>query len=185
MKHRYRAGQPLAGTAADFVGSEKCRTCHQPEYELWKGSNHRHAMEVASEASVRGDFNNATFEHLGIVSRFYRRDNKFFVHTQGPEGKMGDFEVTHTFGWFPLQQYLVPFPGGRLQCLPIAWDVKERRWYHLYPKEPLDPKDWLYWTNAAQNWNGMCAECHSTNLKKNYNQDRHVQDHLVGHRRRL
>jgi Tfp pilus assembly protein PilF len=81
---------------------------------------------------------------------------------------MSDFEITHTFGWYPLQQYLVPFPGGRLQCLPIAWDVKEKRWYHLYPDAPIDPSDWLYWTNAGQNWNGMCAECHSTNLKKNY-----------------
>jgi tetratricopeptide (TPR) repeat protein len=81
---------------------------------------------------------------------------------------MGDFVVTHTFGWYPLQQYLVPFSGGRLQCLPIAWDVKEKKWYHLNPDAPIDPKDWLYWTNAGQNWNGMCAECHSTNLKKNY-----------------
>ncbi len=83
-------------------------------------------------------------------------------------GKMGDFEITHTFGWYPLQQYLVPFPGGRLQCLPIAWNVEERKWYHLYPKALMDSNDWLYWTNAGQNWNGMCAECHSTNLKKNY-----------------
>ena len=36
------------------------------------------------------------------------------------------------------------------------------------PNEPIDPDDWLYWTNAAQNWNGMCAQCHSTNLEKNY-----------------
>jgi predicted CXXCH cytochrome family protein len=81
---------------------------------------------------------------------------------------MQEFEITHTFGWYPLQQYLVPFPGGRLQCLPIAWDVREKRWFHLYPDAPLDPGDWLYWTNAGQNWNGMCAECHSTNLKKNF-----------------
>ena len=169
VKYHYRVAAPQARSAAEFVGSEKCRACHQPEYELWKGSNHYHAMEVATEASVRGDFNDATFEHAGVVSRFYRKDGKFFVHTQGPEGRMGDFEVTHTFGWNPLQQYLIPFPGGRMQCLPIAWDVKAKRWYHLYPDQAIDPKDWLYWTNAAQNWNGMCATCHSTNLRKNYN----------------
>ena len=151
-----------------FAGSLKCKECHQKEYDKWLNSNHDHAMDTANEKTVLGDFNNASFQAHGITSRFYRKDGKFFVHTQGPEGKMGDFEVSYTFGWFPLQQYLVPFPGGRLQCLPIAWDVREKKWYHLYPKEPLDPKDWLYWTNAAQNWNGMCAECHSTNLKKNY-----------------
>jgi len=153
---------------AGFVGSEACRSCHQSEYTLWKGSHHDHAMEEASEESVLGDFDGAVFEHDGIRSTFFRRQGKFFVRTRGPEGVMGDYEITHTFGWFPLQQYLVPFPGGRLQCLPIAWDSRDNRWYHLYPDDPPEPSDWLYWTNAAQNWNGMCAECHSTNLKKNY-----------------
>jgi len=154
--------------SATFAGSVKCKECHQKEYEKWINSNHDHAMDVADEKTVQGDFNNAVFQAHGVTSRFYKKEGRFFVHTQGPEGRMGDFEVSYTFGWFPLQQYLVPFPGGRLQCLPIAWDVREKKWYHLYPKEPIDPKDWLYWTNAAQNWNGMCAECHSTNLKKNY-----------------
>jgi tetratricopeptide (TPR) repeat protein len=142
--------------------------CHKKEYNLWRDSHHDHAMDIANESTVLGDFNNATFELHGVKSRFFRKADGFFVFTQGPDGKMGEFEITHTFGWHPLQQYLIPFPDGRLQCLPIAWDARENKWYHLYPSEPLDPKDWLYWTNAGQNWNGMCAECHSTNLKKNY-----------------
>jgi tetratricopeptide (TPR) repeat protein len=152
----------------DFVGSESCKDCHKAEYDKWADSHHRWAMAPADEKTVLGDFSDAVFEHFGVRSRFYRKDGKFLVHTQGPDGKMGDFEITHTFGWFPLQQYLVPFDGGRMQCLPITWDVREKRWYHLYPDAPLDPADWLYWTNNGQNWNGMCAECHSTDLKKNY-----------------
>lgn len=154
--------------AAGFVGSDACRDCHRAEYDKWSGSHHRWAMATATEQSVLGDFGDAVFDHFGVRSRFYRKEGKFFVHTQGPEGKIDEFEITHTFGWFPLQQYLVPFAGGRMQCLPIAWDVKKKKWYHLYPDAPLDPKDWLYWTNNGQNWNGMCAECHSTDLKKNY-----------------
>jgi len=150
-----------------FVGSLKCMDCHKNEFDKWQGSHHDHAMHVADEINVLGDFNNAVFESRGIQSRFYRKEGKFFVKTLGPEGKMGEFQITHTFGWYPLQQYLVPFPGGRLQCLPIAWDERDKKWYHLYP-DLSDPKDWLYWTNSGQNWNGMCAECHSTNLKKNY-----------------
>jgi tetratricopeptide (TPR) repeat protein len=142
--------------------------CHKKEYENWKGSHHDHAMEVANDSTVLGDFDGAVFEHRGVISRFYKKDGKFFVHTEGPEGRVDDFEVAYTFGWSPLQQYLIPFPGGRLQCLPIAWDVRQKKWYHLTPDDPPPPDDWLYWTNAGQNWNGMCAECHSTNLKKNY-----------------
>ncbi|MBW2407184.1 MAG: tetratricopeptide repeat protein [Deltaproteobacteria bacterium] len=171
LKHKYVISDLesiQSQVAPTFVGTRKCMDCHKNEYDKWEDSHHDHAMEIADKNTVLGNFDNAVFENHGITSRFYQKDGKFFVYTQGPNGKMGDFEVTHTFGWFPLQQYLVPFPGGRLQCLPIAWDVREKKWYHLYPKEPLDPKDWLYWTNAGQNWNGMCAECHSTNLKKNY-----------------
>jgi tetratricopeptide (TPR) repeat protein len=163
-------GRQTEPTAA-FVGSEKCMDCHKAEYDKWHGSHHDHAMEIADESAVLGDFDDTIFEIHGVMSRFYREDGRFFVYTQGPDGKMDDFEITHTFGWYPLQQYLIPFTGGRLQCLPIAWDVKEKKWYHLYPKEPVDPNDWLYWTNAGQNWNGMCAECHSTNLRKNYDME--------------
>jgi len=160
-------GIPLEETAT-FVGTLKCKNCHKNEYDKWQGSHHDHAMDVANAKTVLGDFNNAEFERHGVTSRFYKKDQKFYVHTQGPGGKMGEFEITHTFGWYPLQQYLAPFSGGRLQCLPIAWDVPKKQWYHLNPDKPVDPKDWLYWTNAGQNWNGMCAECHSTNLKKKY-----------------
>jgi tetratricopeptide (TPR) repeat protein len=170
---RHRAPTPGRGAgdsqpASRFVGSEACRDCHRPEYDKWAVSHHRWAMETATAQTVRGDFNDAAVDHFGKPTRFYMRDGKYYVHTQGPGGQPGEFEVTYTFGWYPLQQYLVPFPGGRLQCLPFAWDVEQKRWYHLYPDTPPDPKDWLYWTNNGQNWNGMCAECHSTDLKKNY-----------------
>jgi len=168
LKEKYLHHPPASQRVATFAGSRKCLDCHKTEYDRWQNSLHDRAMDVANDETVLGDFNDVNIEFHGITTRFYRKGDKFLVDTQGPDGKMGEFEITHTFGWFPLQQYLVPFPGGRLQCLPIAWDVKAKKWYHLYPDAPIDPDDWLYWTNAGQNWNGMCAECHSTNLKKNY-----------------
>jgi predicted CXXCH cytochrome family protein len=164
-----RAG-PAAVPSADarFVGSAECRDCHNPEFDAWEGSHHDLAMDVATEDTVLGDFDDAEFILHGVTSRFYRKDGRYFVHTNGPGGEMGDFEITHVFGWFPLQQYLVPFPGGRLQTLHIAWDSRDKQWFRVPPEGPVDPDDWLYWTNAAQNWNGMCAQCHSTNLQKNY-----------------
>jgi len=164
--------QPIVDRPAEFVGSSECGSCHTEAYEKWKESHHDNAMDVAGEKTVLGDFNNTFFEYEGITTRFYRKGEKFFVNTQGPDGEMGDFEITHTFGVYPLQQYLVPFSGGRLQCLTIAWDSKDNKWFAL-PNHVNDPKDWLHWTKNAQNWNGMCAECHSTNLKKGYD---HVSD---------
>ena len=158
---------------AEFTGGKACIECHQKEYRLWKGSDHDSAMAVASDTSVRGNFNNAEFTFNGKTSKFYKRAGKFFVYTEGPGGTMKEFQVTHTFGIRPLQQYLIPFENGKYQCLPIAWNTTEHKWFHMaamvYKPEDLKPDNWLYWTNQAQNWNSMCAECHSTNLQKNYN----------------
>ncbi|EGB13908.1 Tetratricopeptide TPR_1 repeat-containing protein [Pseudodesulfovibrio mercurii] len=167
--HPPRTGVPQEEPAR-FVGSEACARCHKAAYDKWRGSDHDRAMEPAAEDTVLGDFNNVTYTdpHSGVVSRFYRRDKRFFVETEGPDGKPGQFEVTYTFGVYPLQQYLVPFPGGRLQCLNIAWDVERRAWYRLPPYDVQGPGDWLHWTNGGQTWNVMCAECHSTRVRKGY-----------------
>jgi len=153
---------------ATFVGSEACRSCHQDEYDSWKGSDHDHAMAGATPENVRGDFSGITFDDGKISARFFRRDGKYMVETAGPDGKLHEYTVAYTFGWHPLQQYLIPFPGGRLQCLTIAWDTEKKRWFNLYPGQDIPSTDWLHWTRQGQNWNGMCAECHSTNLKKGY-----------------
>jgi predicted CXXCH cytochrome family protein len=165
-------------TNADFIGSRTCVECHEKEYAEWQGSDHDNAMDTAIASTVLGDFNNAEFERNGFVSRFYTKDGKYFVHTKGLGGLPGDFQISYTFGVRPLQQYLIPFENGRMQCLPIAWDTGKKRWYQLadsvYQDQEIKPDDWLYWTNNGQNWNGMCAECHSTNLRKNYNPETHV-----------
>ena len=121
-----------------YVGSEVCAGCHEREAKLWSGSHHQLAMDHATDESVLGDFANATFEHYGS-SRFYRRDGKFFVETDGPDGKLAEFEIKYTFGLTPLQQYLIEFPDGRLQALFVAWDSRPKdqggqRWFHLYPQ---------------------------------------------------
>lgn len=125
-------------------------------------------MQVASDQTVLGKFAGARFTYAGATSTFSKRDGKFLVKTDGPHGKLREFQVRYTFGVEPLQQYLIEMPDGRLQALSIAWNVKEKRWFHLYPKERINYADELHWTRATQNWNGMCADCHSTALSKNY-----------------
>ena len=130
-------------------------------------------MDPANDRTVLGNFEDATLTHSGATSRFYRRDGKFLVSTEGASGAVEEFEVKYTFGADPLQQYLVEFPGGRLQCLPLCWDSRPRkeggqRWFHLYDSQRVAPGDLLYWTRVSQNWNTGCAECHSTGLRKNF-----------------
>ena len=161
-----------AGPAA-FIGSTACAGCHRDEFTRWQGSQHAVAMQVADDKTVLGDFNGTKFRNFGITTEFSRRDGKFIVRTEGPDGKMADFEVRHVFGVYPLQQYLVELAGGHVQALSVAWDSRAKdaggqRWFHLYPNERIEPRDELHWTRRQQNWNYMCADCHSTNLQKNY-----------------
>lgn len=169
----FRPGGAPAPPEAAFVGALACRGCHAEAFGRWQSSHHALAMQVASEATVLGDFGDRHLVHAGITSTFFRRDGRFLIRTDGPDGQLADFEIAYTFGVDPLQQYLVALPGGRLQALPIAWDARPReaggqRWFHLYPDEPIDYRDELHWTGPQQNWNHTCADCHSTRVRKHY-----------------
>jgi len=159
-------------SSKEYVGSEACFSCHADAYQAWQGSHHQLAMQHATTDSVLGNFQNTVFNFDGNDNRFYTVDNQFFTHIQGPDGKWHDYQIKYTFGVSPLQQYMVEFEDGRIQLIPFAWDSRPekeggQRWFHLYPN--LTPKDEFYWTNTGQSWNFMCADCHSTNLEKNYN----------------
>jgi predicted CXXCH cytochrome family protein len=169
--HPVSAKQPMLG--AKFVGAAECATCHEQENSRWRGSHHQLAMQPAVDATVLGDFNHASFDNSGVTSSFFRNGSKFMVRTDGPDGVLHDYEIAYTFGVYPLQQFLIAMPGGRLQALGIAWDTRPRerggqRWFFLYPGEKITMRDSRHWTGIDQNWNYMCADCHSTNLRKNY-----------------
>ncbi|MHA1974086.1 MAG: tetratricopeptide repeat protein [Candidatus Hodarchaeales archaeon] len=160
--------------SSSYVGIETCAGCHQQQYILWQGSHHDQSMQEANEETILGDFNDREFTYFDITSKFYEKDARYYVLTDGPDGKLQEYEIKYTFGIYPLQQYLVEFPDGRLQALGVAWDTRPqseggRKWFHLYPDEEIKYDDPLHWTGINQNWNYMCAECHSTNVEKNYN----------------
>ncbi len=159
--------------SSPFVGVDVCANCHLEQYDQWQNSHHDLAMQKASANTVLGNFENQSFSYFGTTSTFFKEDSKYFVETDGPEGKLETFEIEYTFGVYPLQQYLVEFSDGRLQSLSIAWDSRSeeeggQRWFHLYPEYQIKHTDPLHWTGLNQNWNFMCAECHSTNLTKNF-----------------
>ena len=131
------------------------------------------AMQPASAETVLGDFDNASATHFESTATFRQADGRYFVTTENSSGELQQFEVTHSFGKSPLQQYLVDGPRGRKQVLQYSWDSRPseaggQRWYHLYADEPIAADDPLHWTGPYFTWNVMCAECHSTNLQAGY-----------------
>lgn len=157
----------------DHVGSAACAGCHARETSDWVSSHHALAMALPTPETVKGDFSDRTVEVAGSKGRFFRDGDRYMVEAEGRDGKPATFAVSHTFGWEPLQQYLVTFPDGRLQALPWAWDTRPsaeggQRWFHVYGDERIPASDSRHWTRYQQTWNYMCAECHSTAVEKGY-----------------
>ena len=139
------------GGSPTFVGAEACAGCHAAETQAWHGSQHDQAMQEATPDTVLGDFADATITQFGVTSRFYRKGDEFWTQTEGPDGALHDYKIDYTFGVYPLQQYLIAFPGGRYQALSLAWDARPndqggQRWFHLYPGEKIAHDDELHWT---------------------------------------
>ena len=162
------ACQPSEKSQVTFSGTSSCISCHEPEYNDWLGSDHDLAMMKADSLSVLGDFSGTVFTKDSVTSTFFRRGDDYYVNTVGPDGSNQDFKIEYTFGVRPLQQYLVKTNQGKYQTLRTTWDTEKKVWFHQYQDMQIPHDDWLHWSQGGQNWNSMCADCHSTNVRKNY-----------------
>jgi len=180
--------QAVASPAGDFqrrsqLTQQNCVSCHQQSHDKWQQSDHAKAMAIADKSSVLADFDNIDVKHYGQKAHFYIKDGRYQVKIsyddKAANPKIDTYQVKYVFGHYPLQQYLVETQKGRLQVLPFAWDSQSKelggqRWYHNYSHEEIRPEDRLHWRQPLQNWNGMCADCHSDGLKRNYNSDKNT-----------
>jgi predicted CXXCH cytochrome family protein len=170
-----RSADGAGETPLVLIGSARCATCHAAEYAAWKTSQHAVAMQNATPATVLGRFDGAQITNAGVTSTFLRRGDRFVVNTEGADGRSHDFDVRYTFGVWPLQQYLIEQPRGRVQALTIAWDARPaaqggQRWFTFYPGTVISHTDPFHWTGRQNNWNFMCADCHSTGVRKGFDE---------------
>jgi len=182
------AVEVLPASAADlsaYAGPEACRPCHQAAYEKWRGSFHSQAMGVPSPATVKGDFEkDNAYTYADNTSRAEVRDGRYWMTTNGPDGKPATYEIVHTLGARQQQTYLVRMPGGRLQVLPTIYDITRGRWFDtaegvIRTDRPLRPDDYYYWSNPGRAWNSQCAECHATGVDNRYDQASDAYDTRV------
>jgi len=166
------------GMSQQLQADDTCINCHGDIVEKWSSSHHAKAMLPATDKSVLGDFSGIIVEHNGQSATFINSDG-YYVTMRDEGGAAERYRITYTFGITPLQQYLVETDAGKYQVLPFAWDTRNKdaggqRWFHMYPEEYLPEGDRLHWQQPLQNWNGMCADCHSSGLKRNYDLARDI-----------
>ena len=171
-----RAATTIEPTTKSYIGSAACRACHEDQADKWQDSHHQLAMREATPTNVAGDFANAAFTTPNGSSVFTSQEGiagGLIISTSLGDDHQTEFAVKYAFGIQPLQQYLLDTGDGRLQAFTLAWDTRPedqggQRWFDLRPGEAISSADTLHWRGRAYNWNDMCADCHSTAVKKNY-----------------
>ena len=164
---RAEATQP-----AFFAGSSSCKECHEKFYQLWSTSMHGLAMQSYSASFAK---NNLTphQEDLGIGKEKYRVDiHEGIVLEMGREGTK-KFKIEHVLGGKNVFYFLTSFNKGRLQTLPVAYDVNKKEWFdtaasgirHFPGGEQGEAVDWR---EASYTFNTACYSCHVSQLSTNY-----------------
>lgn len=169
------AGEPSVATNTDaaffatFGKSPSCKSCHEEAYANWESSHHALAERESNPALDKEAFVPSwRFPHGTQVSQANATNGQFQIVTLGPKNVVEPFPVARVLGVSPLYQFLVPFPGGRFQMTELAFDPRHPDWFDVYGEENRKPGEWGHWTGRGMNWNQMCAGCHNTAVRKNY-----------------
>ena len=130
-------------------------------------------QDARDSGAILGRFDSTRVDLNGVTSTFLRRGNGYVANTEGADGRTHDYPIRYAFGVYPLQEYLVQLGGGRVQPIDVAWDSRPgsaggQRWFSLFPGPRIGHADERHWTGRLMNWNYMCADCHSTAVRKGY-----------------
>lgn len=161
--------QSDAAVYSQYGGSASCRECHQEAYVAWEQSHHGRAERLPSAPVDDAAFVPAAkFNHGTQQTIAAKAAGKFQLTSMGPRGTQEVFTIERVIGESPLRQMLVSFPGGRWQATEAAYDPHSNQWFNVYGAEDRQAGEWGHWTGRGMNWNSMCATCHNTRLRKNY-----------------
>ncbi|MBN2314817.1 MAG: tetratricopeptide repeat protein [Sedimentisphaerales bacterium] len=157
-----------------LAGSISCRECHQQFYELWSTSHHGLAMQPYSAEFARQNLTSHQTS-IRIVANTYIPcigENEGWILEKTPEGQL-QHRIAHVMGGKNVYYFLTPMERGRLQTLPIAYDVRRKEWFDTaasgvrhFPGTQSDAP--LHWTDPAYTFNTSCYSCHVSQLAKNF-----------------
>lgn len=162
---RNEVRQPVDLSSVSYVQSDTCIRCHPAHQESWRRTFHRTMTQEANPQSVQGDFNNSSFTYDGISSRFLRDNRDFFIETLDENGRLTRYRIDRTVGSRRFQQYVTKV-GDKHIRLPLAWNIEEKRWFHLNGGF-LDP-DGSDFNKHRTLWDANCIFCHNVKASPGY-----------------
>lgn len=165
---------PREAPAPAAAGSMQCRACHPAFYKKWAASHHGRAMQPFTAAFAKEALTPQA-QPLSIGGAAYRAaldDTGGAVEERGPRG-VRRLPMVQAMGGKNTYYFLTPLERGRLQVLPLAYDVASRRWYDMAASgvrahSGAPPEQPLPWTDPAFTFNTSCYSCHVSQLRSNY-----------------
>ena len=173
-----QAGREPGSGRAGYTGSKACRDCHEHFYEAWASSHHGLAMQPCTAKFARAELEpqDEDIEIGGFRYRAVIDGDKGHVREVGPDGEK-TYEMVHALGGKNVYYFLTPLPRGRLQVLPVAFDVRKKTWYDTTASaarhfEGMTAEDEVYhWRERPLTFNTACYGCHVSQVSTNYDID--------------
>jgi len=168
------SSQKASASTAEFVGSATCSSCHEAQAKLYRGSHHERALRLPEPAD-RQRFEQSTpvTEQGGRIELVPATDVLVLSVPTAPDSR-SSFPVAYVAGVAPVEQYILDAGRGRLQSLADTYQTEDEgpgsvgNWSHVYGPGGVAPTNPLHSLAPAQNWNHVCADCHSTGVERRY-----------------
>jgi tetratricopeptide (TPR) repeat protein len=156
-----------------YVGSESCRECHENFYQLWSPSHHGKAMQPVNEQFVANEVL-ASEEWQGVENGEFRilKNNGKLIFEERIGKKVTKHEAVHALGGKNIYYFLTPLDKGKLQVLPLAFDIKRKEWYNTSQSAMRHfaevEDEALPWKHYLYTFNTTCHSCHVSQLENNF-----------------
>ncbi len=161
---------------ADFAGTQSCRRCHENFYRLWSTSRHGLAMQPVTAALIQKELTAPPREiAIGKYRYLPVLTSSGASVREISRKRTQDYPMVHAMGGKNVYYFLTPLERGRLQVLPVAYDVRQKLWFDMagsgmrhfadVPEQRVDWRDSLYTFNTS------CYGCHVSQVSTNYDLD--------------
>ncbi len=168
-------GAVEAPAAPGYANHGSCRSCHTELYDHWAASAHAlTTREATAENLPEVMVSGGAASHPPLTSKFRRDGDKFYVTTLGPDGKPGEYPITHVVGPHRMSFFLTRLENDKLRVLPGMHDITTDTWFdytHLifgvpglpYETPPyVRPGEPSFWTGATRSFDRTCGRCHTS-----------------------
>ena len=122
--------KPIDGSPSDFTGSVSCIQCHENFYKLWSSSFHGLAMQpYTNKFGAEKITAHDRFLQGAVKSyRAFITNKKGYVVVRSDDEEKS-FPLVHVLGGKNVYYFLTSLKRGRLQVLPLAYDVRKKEWF--------------------------------------------------------